>query len=86
MISRNTRKLSRTDLLSMSSSDRATFLRRIRKQAKRRYYERKLVQSLLDLESLTINGVVVFGNKASFKRNSLSSTKSFDRTRLIHWR
>jgi hypothetical protein len=61
-------------------------LRKIRKQVKRRYYERKLVQSLLDLESLEINGVVVFGSKASFKRNPPSSTKSFDRGRLVHWR
>jgi hypothetical protein len=86
MTSRSTKKPTRIDLIEMNGSGRAALLRSIRRQVRQRCYERKLVQSLLKLESLTINGIVVFGNEATSKRNPPSSTKGPSRTRLVNWR
>jgi len=57
---RNKKKLKRLNLLEMSNHQRIQLTREIKEKLRRKTVEAKLWQSLLEAESLTINGNVVY--------------------------
>jgi len=59
MGSRDKKKSKKSDLLEMSKQERIQLIKEIREKLQQKIIEAKLWQSLLDAESLTINGNIV---------------------------
>jgi hypothetical protein len=57
---RNKKKLKKLNLLDMSNHERNELIKGVREKLRRKVTEAKLWQSLLEAESLTINGDVVY--------------------------
>lgn len=57
---RNKRKLKKLDLLEMSNHERDQLIKEVREKLRQRITEAKLWRSLLEAESLTVNGNVVY--------------------------
>jgi len=60
MGARNKKKLKRLNLLEMSNHERIKLVKEVREKLRQKVTEAKLWQSLLEAESLTINGDVVY--------------------------
>jgi len=60
MGARNKKKLKRLNLLEMSNHERIQLVKEVREKLRQKVTEAKLWQSLLEAESLTINGDVVY--------------------------
>jgi len=59
MGSREKKKPNKSDLLKMSKQERIQLIKEVREKLQQKIIEAKLWQSLLDAESLTINGNIV---------------------------
>jgi len=57
MVTRNKKKI---DLLKMQDHERIQILREVKEQMRQKIAEAKMLQSLLDVESLTVNGNTVY--------------------------
>jgi Mg2+/Co2+ transporter CorB len=57
MVTRNKKKI---DLLKMQDHERTQILREAKEQMRQKIAEAKMLQSLLDVESLTVNGNIVY--------------------------
>jgi len=60
MGARNKKKLKKLNLLEMSNHERIQLVKEVREKLRQKIIEAKLWQSLLEAESLTINGDVVY--------------------------
>ena len=60
MGARNKKKLKKLNLLEMSKHERTQLIKEVREKLRQKVTEAKLWQSLLEAESLTINGDVVY--------------------------
>jgi hypothetical protein len=60
MGARNKKKLKRLNLLEMPNHERSQLIKEVREKLRQKTVEAKLWQSLLEAESLTINGDVVY--------------------------
>jgi len=60
MGARNKKKLKRLNLLEMSNHERIQLIKEVREKLRQKTVEAKLWQSLLEAESVTINGDVVY--------------------------
>jgi len=60
MGARNKKKLKRLNLLEMSNHERIQLVKEVREKLRQKVTEAKLWRSLLEAESLTINGDVVY--------------------------
>jgi hypothetical protein len=60
MGARNKKKLKRLNLLEMPNHERIQLIKEVREKLRQKTVEAKLWQSLLEAESLTINGDVVY--------------------------
>ena len=60
MGARNKKKLKKPNLLEMSNHERNELIKEVREKLRQKTVEAKLWQSLLEAESLTINGNVVY--------------------------
>lgn len=56
----NTKKKRRLDLLEMSNIERIQLINRVKGKLRQKIMEAKLWHSLLEAETLTINGEVIF--------------------------
>ena len=57
MVARNKKKI---DLLKMRDHEKIQILREVKEQLRQKIAEAKMLQSLLDVESLTVNGNIVY--------------------------
>ncbi|MCW3993378.1 MAG: hypothetical protein NWE85_02290 [Candidatus Bathyarchaeota archaeon] len=60
MGARNKKKLKRLNLLEISNHERIQLIKEVREKLRQKTVEAKLWQSLLEAESVTINGDVVY--------------------------
>jgi len=60
MGARNKKKLKRVNLLEMPNPERIQLIKKIKENLRQKITETKLWQSLLEVESLTINGNIVY--------------------------
>jgi len=55
----NAKNKNRLDLLKMSSNERIQLINGVKEKLRRKIMEAKLLQSLIEVENLTINGSIV---------------------------
>lgn len=60
MVTRHKKKSKQLDLLKMPNPERIQLIKKIKENLRRKITETKLWQSLLEVESLTINGNIVY--------------------------
>jgi len=64
MFNRKNKKDKKVDVLQMTDAERVRFIREVRKALQDTIVERKLWSSLLNAESLEINGKIVYNANA----------------------
>ena len=60
MVTRHKKKSKQLDLLKMPNPERIQLIKKIKENLQQKIIETKLWQSLLEVESLTINGNIVY--------------------------
>jgi len=73
MFKRNKKKL---DLLEMSNRERKLLIKEIREKLRQKAVESKLQKMLLEVENLTVNGNVVYGENQQLSGFYLNRTRT----------
>ena len=73
MFKRNKKKL---DLLEMSNRERKLLIKEIREKLRQKAVESKLQKMLLEVENLTVNGNVVYGENQQLSGFYLKRTRT----------
>jgi len=71
MVVNNKKKLKKINLLEMHDPERFKVLREVREELRLKIAEAKLMQSLLEVENLTVNGNIVYKGDAQLNGFSL---------------